>query len=480
MGSYRHEPAATARHRVIPAEMDQCLIIVGVNHRTAAVGVREHLAFGEEELVQALERLKLAAASVSEAALISTCNRLEMIAVADDPEAAANELIAFLAAERSVEPRLFADTIYRFEGREAARHLFRLGAGLDSMVIGEPQILGQLKDAYVRAAEAEAVGVVLHRAFHRAFATAKKVRELTLIGHGSVSVSSAAINLGKQIFDSFENKTVLLMGAGEVAETTARLLVRLGTQSLLITNRTFDRAVALARALGGTAVPFDSYRPYLKIADVVIGSLTTNRPLLARADIEGIMHDRSYRPMFLIDLGVPRNFHEGLNDLDNVYLYNMDDLAAVTDGARSQREREAQKAEVIVEVELESFWRWLSGLELVPAIKHIRANIERLREAELRRHRAWLAGLPDDQRAHIEALSRGIINKILHRILSELRRNNGVVDGIYAADVARRLLGTEMLTEGISPVASLHSRRYSADEQNPVLLADERVALRLG
>jgi glutamyl-tRNA reductase len=442
--------------------MAQSLLIVGINHRTAAVDLRERLAFREDELVPVLERLKLVAPSVSEAALISTCNRVEMIAVANDPEAAANELIGFLAAERRVEPHLFDDAVYRFEGREAARHLFRVGTSLDSMVIGEPQILGQLKDAYMRAAAAGTVGIVLHRAFHRAFSAAKKVRERTLIGHGTVSVSSAAINLAKQIFDSFEKKTVLLMGAGEMAETTARQLVRLGIESLLITNRTFDRAVALARTLGGTAVPLDSYRPYLKIADVVIGSLTTNRPLLGRDDIEGVLHERKYRPMFLIDLGVPRNFHEGLNQLDNVYLYNIDDLAAVTDDTREEREREAQKAESIVELELESFLRWLSGLELVPAIKDIRANIERLREAELRRHRAWMAALPADQRAHIETLSRGIINKILHQILSELRRNNGVVEGIYAADVARRLLGSDILPDEIKSAAT----RIRADEDD--------------
>ncbi|MGO9057988.1 MAG: glutamyl-tRNA reductase [Candidatus Binataceae bacterium] len=424
--------------------MDQSLLIVGINHRTAAVEVRERLAFPGEDLVPALSRLKLEAPSISEAALISTCNRVELITMAENPEAAFAEMVGFLAAERGVDVQLFHDAIYRFEGREAARHLFRVGASLDSMVVGEPQILGQLKDAYMRAAEAGTVGIVLHRAFHRAFSVAKKVREHTLIGHGVVSVSSAAISLAKQIFDSFEKKTALLIGAGEMAETTARQLVRLGIESLLITNRTFDRAVALARNLGGTAVPFDSYKPYLKMADVVIGSVTTNRPLLTRDELESVLHARRFRPMFLIDLGVPRNFHEGLNELDNVYLYDIDDLAAVTDDSREEREREAQKAELIVEIELESFWRWLSGLELVPAIKDIRANIERLREAELKRHRAWLTALPEDQRIHIEALSRGIINKILHQILSELRRNNGVVEGIYAADVARRLLGGEI------------------------------------
>jgi glutamyl-tRNA reductase len=427
----------------ISAEVNQSLLILGINHRTAPVEVRERLAFRDQELVPALSRLKVEAPSISEAALISTCNRVEVIAVGGDPKVASSELTGFLAAERGVEPQLFDDALYRFEGREAIRHLFRVGTSLDSMVIGEPQILGQLKDAYTRAAEAGTVGIVLHRAFHRAFSVAKKVRERTLIGHGTVSVSSAAINLARQIFDSFEQKTALLLGAGEMAETTARQLARLGLESLLITNRTFDRAVSLARTLGGTAVPFDAYKPYLKMADVVIGSLTTMHPVLTREELEAVLHARMYRPMFLIDLGVPRNFQQGINELDNVYLYDIDDLAAVTDDRRGERQREAEKAELIVEVELESFWRWLSGLELVPAIKDIRANIERLREVELKRHRAWLAALPEDQRGHIEGLTRGIVNKILHQILSELRRNNGVVEGIYAADVARRLLGSE-------------------------------------
>ncbi len=448
------------------AKVNQSLIIVGINHRTAAVEVRERLAFRDDELVPALARLRLEAPSIAEAALISTCNRVEIIAVAENYELAATELEGFLTAERGVQPQLFAGALYRFEGREAIRHFVtRVGASLDSMVIGEPQILGQLKDAYMRAAEAGTVGIVLHRAFHRAFSVAKKVRERTLIGHGAVSVSSAAITLARQIFDSFERKTALLIGAGEMAETTARQLVRLGIESLLITNRTFDRAVALARTLGGTAVPFDSFKPYLKIADVVIGSVTTNRPLLTRDELEAVVHARKYRPMFLIDLGVPRNFHEGLNNLDNVYLYDIDDLAAVTDDSREDREREAGKAELIVEVELESFWRWLSGLELVPTIKDIRANIERLREIELKRHRAWLSSLPEDQRLHIESLSRGIINKILHQILSELRRNNGVVEGIYAADVARRLLGGDPAAGDLKAIAAgIRDDEDEADE----------------
>src|SRR6266851_2528551 len=262
--------------------MDQTLFILGVNHQTAPVAVRERLAFADDEIVGALGRLKQCAPALAEAALISTCNRVEIIGVTGDNARAAAEATGFLASDRGVASEAFAPALYNFAGREAARHLFRVGASLDSMVVGEPQILGQLKIAYAQAVEAGTAGLVLHRAFHKAFAVAKRVRKATLIGHGAVSVSSAAVSLAGKIFDSLTDKTVMLMGAGKMAELTARNLKRLGIESLLITSRTFDNAVALARDLGGTAVPFDSFKPYLKIADVVIESLTrgmVNKPL---------------------------------------------------------------------------------------------------------------------------------------------------------------------------------------------------------
>src|SRR5216683_1054628 len=379
--------------------MDQTLFILGVNHQTAPVAVRERLAFAE-------------------AALISTCNRVEIIGVTGDNARAAAEATGFLASDRGVASEAFAPALYNFAGREAARHLFRVGASLDSMVVGEPQILGQLKIAYAQAVEAGSAGLVLHRAFHKAFAVAKRVRKATLIGHGAVSVSSAAVSLAGKIFDTLADKTVMLMGAGKMAELTARNLKRLGIESLLITSRTFDNAVGLARDLGGTAVPLDSFKPYLKIADVVIGSLAATRPVLGPEEFETIVRERRYRPMFLIDLGVPRNFDERLNSMENVYLYDIDDLGAVVTESREEREREAQKAATIVELELESFLKWLDGLEPV-------------------------------ERARIESLTRGMINKLLHRILSGLRNGNaGAPDGLYAAEIARRLLCSELVQEG--------------------------------
>ena len=420
--------------------MEASLLIVGVNHRTAAVAVRERLAYADEEIVPALARLRGAAPALREAALLSTCNRVEVVAVAAEPAQAAEEVIRFLSSDRDVEQASFAESIYRFDGREAVRHLFRVGASLDSMVVGEPQILGQLKIAYAQTAEAATIGPILHRAFHKAFSVAKRVRKSTMIGHGSVSVASAAVTLANQIFDTLADKTVMLMGAGKMAELCARQLKSLGIESLLIASRTFDRAVAIARELGGTAVPFDSYKPYLRIADIVIGSLAATKPVLVAGEFESVVRERRYRPVFLIDLGVPRNFDERLNTLANVYLYDIDDLGQVVDKSRGEREREAEKAEQIVELEVESFWRWMNGLDLVPAIRDIRTSMERLREQELARHRGWLLELAPEERERVELVTRGLVNKVLHRILAGLRRReNALPDGAYA-ELARRLL----------------------------------------
>jgi glutamyl-tRNA reductase len=234
---------------------------------------------------------------------------------------------------------------------------------------------------------------------------------------------------------------VMLMGAGRMAELTARSLKRLGIETLLIASRTFDNAVALARELGGTAVPYDNFKPYLRMADVVIGSLAVSQPVLGPAEFEIIVKERRYRPIFLIDLGVPRNFDQRLNSLENVYLYDIDDLGKVALESRDEREREAIRAEPLIELEVDSFMRWLEGLELVPAIKEIRFSLEQLRAGELERHRAWLAGLAPGERARIELMTKSLVNKLLHRVLSGLRDSqNAATEGAYAAAIARRLL----------------------------------------
>jgi glutamyl-tRNA reductase len=423
--------------------MHQKLFIFGLNHHSAPVAIRERLAYAETEIVPALQRLKQQAPSLAEAALLSTCNRVEIIGAGPDNVGAAEESLRFLAHDRAVVAETFRQASYHLEGRAAARHLFRVGASLDSMVVGEPQILGQVKTAYAQAAEAGTAGLVLHRAFHKAFSVAKHVRKTTLIGRGAVSLSSAAVSLAGKIFDTLDDKTVMLMGAGRMAELTARSLKRIGIEALLITSRSFAHAVALARELGGTAVPYDNFKPHLRMADVIIGSLAVSRPVLGPAEFEGIVRERRYRPTFLIDLGVPRNFDARLNSLENVYVYDIDDLGKVALDSRDEREREAMRAEPLVELEVDSFMRWLEGLELVPAIKEIRSSIEQLRAGELERHRAWLSGLAPGERARIELLTRSLVNKLLHRVLSGLReKQNEPSDATYAAAIARRLLCT--------------------------------------
>ncbi len=372
--------------------METTLVILGVNHRTAPVAIRERLAFADSEVATALRRLRQKHPGIAEAALLSTCNRVEIIGVTSEPARAGDEIAGFLGAEREIEPGGFTEALYRLDGRDAVRHLFRVSASLDSMVLGEPQILGQVKLAYAQAAEAGTVGIVLHRAFHKAFQVAKRVRKATLIGRGSVSVSAVAVSLAGQIFDSLRDKTAMLIGAGKMAELTARQLKALGIESLLITSRTFDRAVALAREMGGTAVPIENYRPYLKIADIVIGSLAVAKPILGREEFEAVIRERKYRPMFLIDLGVPRNFDEQLNQIENVYLYDIDDLDAAAQKSRGEREREAERAEEIVVEEIDSFLKWLAELEIVPTIKDIRLSIERLREHRARPSPRVVAG----------------------------------------------------------------------------------------
>jgi glutamyl-tRNA reductase len=279
-----------------------------------------------------------------------------------------------------------------------------------------------------------------------------------------VSVSSAAVRLAGQIFDTLGDKTVMLMGAGQMAELTARQLHALGAETLLVTSRTFDHAVALARTLGGTAVPFENHRPYLKIADIVIGSLSAARPVLDPDDFEAILRERRYRPMFLIDMGVPRNFDERLNAMENVYLYDIDDLGAVVTESIGDRAREAAKAETIVADALASFMRWMDGLDLVPAIKDIRVSIEQLRDAELGRHRAWLAGLEPAERQRIESLTRTLVNKLLHRILSGLRSTGaGAPDSAHTAEIARRLLCGELAPGGPALDAAVSGLDFEMD-----------------
>lgn len=417
--------------------MARDLCIVGVNHRTAPVGLRERLAFSADALPTALAELKTLP-GVEEAAIVSTCNRVEVVTRASVPAPmVAAGVETFLARVREVERASFAPHLYVHHGREAIRHLFRVAASLDSMVVGEPQILGQMKEQYVAAATAGTSGPVLHKAFHRAFTVAKRVRTETGIASKSVSVASVAADLTRTIFETLEDKTVMLIGAGKMSQLVARHLQARGSGDIMVTTRTFDHAVALAREFGGLPIPFERLAEYLKHADIVIGSAGAADHLVGPPLVQEVLRARKQRPMFFVDLAVPRNFDPAINDLDNVYVYDMDDLARTSADNTGERAREARRAEAIVEDEVERFARWLAGLDVVPTIVALREKIETIRKAELEKALASLQDAAPRHRALLDALTSSIVNKILHTPLASLKREGAPDDPDLAASIRR-------------------------------------------
>jgi len=421
--------------------MEREVLIVGVNHRKAPVEIRERLSFADGTLEQAGREL-VTLHAVDEGVIVSTCNRVEVIAVTMAGDEAVDVLINFLAAGERIAREQLAEHLSVYRGREAVRHLFRVAASLDSMVVGEPQILGQLKDCYGHAASVGSAGTVLHRCFHKSFSVAKRIRTETGVASKAVSVSSAAVELASRIFDTFEDKTALLLGAGTMSELAARHLLAHGVSSLIIANRTFERAVELAREFQGTPVPFEEFPRYLQMADVVIGSTAADGYILTPARLQETLRARNYRPMFLIDMSVPRNFDPAINDVDNVYLYDIDDLGGVAQVNREERSREAEKAEAIIEAEVEGFWKWLTSLDAVPTIVALREKMEAIRKGELEKTLATLRDLSPRHREILEAMTAAIVNKILHAPITHLKQHQREREAFYVA-AARQLFDIE-------------------------------------
>ncbi len=409
--------------------MQNEIVIVGLNHRSAPIEVRESVAFENSYVRAALGRL-CDYPSVREGVILSTCNRVEVVASASDSESAFSDITKFLFEQKAHRnSALLDDHLYTYRAADAVRHLFRVAASLDSMVVGEPQILGQLKQYYETAQQAGTVGAVLHRLFHRSFSVAKRVRTETGIGSGAVSVSSVAVDLAKRIFDRFDDKTVMLIGAGKIGALMARHLVSQGVRSLMVTNRTFERAVLLAEKIQGSPIRFEDFPRYLTIADVVIGCTGAAEVLVAAATVEKVLRERKQKAMFLIDIGDRRNFDPQINDLDNVYLYNIDDLKSVAEENLQSRSSEAEKAEEMVRVEAETFVRWMESLEQVPTITALRQRFEEIRRKEIEKSLGRnLKDLSEAQRAALEDMTTAMINKFLHAPISQLKRNSGDED----------------------------------------------------
>jgi len=409
------------------------LLLVGMNHESASVEVRERFAVDDPapvlaKLVQSEE--------VGEAVVVSTCNRVELCVTTPQLESARHRLLRFFAGDEH--------STYVHTGRDAAAHVLRVASSIDSMVVGEPQILGQMKDAYRTAVEQGACGPVLSRLFQRAFSTAKRVKNETAIAQRPVSVARVAVELARQTFERFDDKTALLIGAGEMIELALVALQREGLDHVRIANRTVANADALAARFGATSHGLDELHDLLVDADVVLTSTGGEGPLIDAAAVEQALRRRRRRPLFFIDIGVPRNVAPEVDQLDNVFLYDVDDLQMVSDRNAEERRREARRAEAIVLEEEQRFDGWLVALEAVPTIRHLREGADLVRRSEFERALGRLdRDLSEDERRVLEHMTKSIVNKLLHAPVAALRAETDREEGIAMREAARFLFGLD-------------------------------------
>ncbi len=412
--------------------------ITGVNHRSAPVEVRERLAFDERSLAAALDNLKQRP-GIREGMILSTCNRVEVALACEEELNGETAVDQFLADTRQVDAEWVRRYLYRFNDRDAIRHLFRVAASLDSMVVGEPQILGQLKNAYAVAKDHGVVSTFLDALVPRAFSVAKRVRTETEIGANAVSVSYAAVEMAREIFGSLANKKVLLIGAGKMSEAAARHLARCGVNSIFVTNRTRQRAEEMAKLFSGVIVEYDRYLTFMPEVDIVITSSGAPHYILTREHMRKIITARKNAPMFLIDIAVPRNIEPTANEIDNVFLYDIDDLQKVVDGNLQGRQHEAEEAEQIVAEEVDRMVLRLKSREVVPMIVSIQEQLENLRQGEVARFHGKFGVLTADQEEALDQLTRSLMNKIAHGPISELRKQASQPDGHHFISAVRKV-----------------------------------------
>jgi glutamyl-tRNA reductase len=413
--------------------------LIGVNHNSAPVEVRERLAIPESRLPEALKRLA-EHPGVDEGLILCTCNRVEVLARTTNGTA---DLRGFLRDYFRLEPEAYEPHLYEYREREAIRHLFRVTASLDSMVVGEPQILGQVKEAYATARAVGAVTSQLDQLLTRAFAVAKRVRTETAVGSSAVSVASVAVELAKKIFGSLEGKHVFLVGAGKMSELAARHLLAHGAGSIFVANRTYERALKLAAKFGGQAIRYDDLYNTCDRADIVITSTGAPVPIFRREQGELFLSRRRNRPMFFIDIAVPRDVDPAMNKLDGIFVYDIDDLQQAVAAHVADRKKEAERAEAIVSHEVERFQGRLQTLDVVPTIVSLQDHLETIRQAEIDRVRGRLGPLTPEQEMAIETLTRGIVNKIMHTPISTLKTAARESEATTVVDVVRRLFNLE-------------------------------------
>uniref|UniRef100_UPI004057C9A0 glutamyl-tRNA reductase n=1 Tax=Candidatus Electronema sp. TaxID=2698783 RepID=UPI004057C9A0 len=415
----------------------ESLVLLGVNHKKTPLEIREKLALGGYE--EPLNRLR-SLRGLKEYHLLSTCNRVEVLFVCKEPEQMRAAVLDLLFAGRVSQEQL-ESCVYIYKDGEAVRHLFTVAASLDSMIVGEAQILGQLKEAYRHASEQKTTGMIINKLLHKAFSAAKRVRTETRIGASAVSISYAAVELGRKIFGDLSGKRAMLVGAGEMAELAAEHLVGQGIADVVVVNRTLERAVNLAARFKGHAAGLDELVEQLAETDILISSTGAAGLVLHKQDVASIMPRRRNRPLFLIDIAVPRDLDPEINTLDNVYLYDIDDLNSVVEMNKEQRDKEAVKAHRIVEEETLKFMRWLDGMEVTPTIVELQAAAESICRAELDKTLPRLNGLGDKERQAVERLASAVAAKLLHRSFQYLRAEHDCVNRQERIAVVRSLFG---------------------------------------
>ena len=399
----------------------ESIVLLGVNHKTTPLAVREKMALAEGYAgpLKALGEIQ----GLTEYYLLSTCNRVEVLYTTDNPVESRAAVLALLFG-KAVPAAELDRYVYQHENDAAVRHLFMVAASLDSMIVGEAQILGQLKEAYRHASEQKTSGFILNRLLHKSFSVAKRVRTETRIGASAVSISYAAVELARKIFGQLDNKTVMLIGAGEMAELAAEHLVGQGVAKVVVVNRTLERAVKLARRFNGEAASLDELKDQLLNVDIIISSTGATGTILSKEDVRPVMRERRNRPLFFIDIAVPRDLEQDINDLDNVYLYDIDDLTSVVEMNKAERDKEAVKAERIVAEEALKFSGWIENMEVTPTIVELRQMADQICRGELEKTLGRLKTLGPGEQKSVEKMAAAIVAKMLHNPLQFLKTDS--------------------------------------------------------
>ena len=452
------------------------LTLVGLSHKTAPVEIREKLTFPAAAQPSALSALT-ASAAVNEAVIVSTCNRTEIYAVTASGVDGPGAIIDFMADYHDLDRHELVRYLYIVEGEAVVRHLFRVVASLDSMVLGEAQILGQVKEAYEHSFDAGASGRIFNKLFRQSFEVGKRVRTETDIGENAVSISYAAVELAKKVFDTLAGRSILIVGAGKMSELTAKHLVSNGVKEVLVANRTYERAVELAEKFAGEPIAYDDLFARMAGVDIVISSTAAPGYVITKDEVAAARRHRRRGPLFLIDIALPRDIDPAVNDLADVYLYNIDDLNGVVSANLEERMREAERAEVIIGEEMAAFEAWLESMEVVPTVAAIRAKAEAVRQAELEKAIKRLGGLSEKELQTVEMLTGSIVNKMLHGPTERLKAVAAEKDGYEYVEAARFLYGLDTdgnaeHPHGLGLIRSLLGRTEKSSAHNKNEMGD--------